>query len=191
MKRFLLVLLLAVALLAAPVSAHPGGTDENGGHYNHGNSSYHYHHGYSAHQHTGGVCPYDFDDRTGESSGTPSGGSSSSHSGSSHSEDSHSAAGSDSSFRESLIPDFSGSDEDNFLLACYSLVILAALFLSVAFKPVRIAVIVAVIAILAYAFREAIFFLLTVAFAALYLGYYLVYTPVTLLIDWIKSRSRK
>ena len=39
---------------------------------------YHYHHGYPAHQHTGGVCPYAFDDRTGWNSGSSSGSSSSS-----------------------------------------------------------------------------------------------------------------
>lgn len=63
---FLLVLLCLVLVL--PVAAHSGGTDANGGHYDGG--SYHYHHGYPAHQHTGGVCPYDFDDRTGWNSGT-------------------------------------------------------------------------------------------------------------------------
>lgn len=73
MKRFLLAFLLALAILAAPAAAHPGGTDASGGHHDRSGGSYHYHHGYSAHQHTGGVCPYDFDDRTGESSGMSSG----------------------------------------------------------------------------------------------------------------------
>lgn len=50
--------------------AHSGGTDSNGGHYNHSTGEYHYHHGYSAHQHPNGVCPYDFDDRTGQNSGS-------------------------------------------------------------------------------------------------------------------------
>ena len=68
MKR-LLVLILAL-LLSLPVLAHSGGTDSNGGH--NGPGGYHYHHGYPAHQHEGGECPYDFDDRTGESSGTSS-----------------------------------------------------------------------------------------------------------------------
>lgn len=49
--------------------AHTGRTDANGGHYNHSTGEYHYHHGYPAHQHTDGVCPYDFDDKTGENSG--------------------------------------------------------------------------------------------------------------------------
>lgn len=76
MKRYLLVLVLALLLLASPVSAHPGRTDANGGHYDHSDGSYHYHHGYSAHQHAGGTCPYNFDDQTGANSGTPSSGNS-------------------------------------------------------------------------------------------------------------------
>ena len=74
MKK-LLVLVLAL-LLSLPVFAHSGGTDSKGGH--NGPGGYHYHHGYPAHQHEGGQCPYDFDDRTGESSGTSSIGSGSS-----------------------------------------------------------------------------------------------------------------
>lgn len=50
--------------------AHPGRTDSRGGHYNRSTGEYHYHHGYPAHQHPDGVCPYDFDDRTGHSSGS-------------------------------------------------------------------------------------------------------------------------
>lgn len=68
MKK-LLVLVLAL-LLSLPVLAHSGGTDSKGGH--NGPGGYHYHHGYPAHQHEGGECPYDFDDRTGESSGSSS-----------------------------------------------------------------------------------------------------------------------
>lgn len=83
MKR-LLVLVLAL-LLSLPVFAHSGGTDSNGGH--NGPGGYHYHHGYPAHQHEGGECPYDFDDRTGESSGTSSSGSSSSSSSSKETEE--------------------------------------------------------------------------------------------------------
>ncbi len=65
-------LLMAVLLLAltVPAYAHPGKTDANGGHYNHSTGEYHYHHGYPEHQHPGGVCPYAYDDRTGENSGT-------------------------------------------------------------------------------------------------------------------------
>jgi len=44
--------------------AHSGGTDENGGHYDHSTGEYHYHHGYPAHQHPNGKCPYAFDDNT-------------------------------------------------------------------------------------------------------------------------------
>ena len=42
--------------------AHPGSTDDYGGHVDWETGEYHYHHGYSAHYHTGGVCPYDFVD---------------------------------------------------------------------------------------------------------------------------------
>ena len=83
MKR-LLVLILAL-LLSLPVLAHSGRTDSKGGH--NGPGGYHYHHGYPAHQHEGGECPYDFDDRTGESSGTSSSGSSSSSSSSEEAEE--------------------------------------------------------------------------------------------------------
>lgn len=61
---------LALVLCTVFVAAHSGGTDSKGGHYNHSTGEYHYHHGYPAHQHTGGVCPYDFDDKTGQSSGS-------------------------------------------------------------------------------------------------------------------------
>lgn len=65
-----MVLVLAVTLCIGSVSAHPGRTDANGGHYNHSTGEYHYHHGYPAHQHIDGVCPYDYDDRTGWNSGS-------------------------------------------------------------------------------------------------------------------------
>ena len=63
-------LVLAVSLCIGSASAHPGRTDANGGHYNHSTGEYHYHHGYPAHQHIDGVCPYDYDDRTGWNSGS-------------------------------------------------------------------------------------------------------------------------
>jgi hypothetical protein len=50
---------LIALVCAVPTAAHSGGTDANGGHWNHKTGEYHYHHGYSAHQHPGGVCPYD------------------------------------------------------------------------------------------------------------------------------------
>jgi len=60
MKKICVILcLLFVLILPFSVSAHSGGTDENGGHYDKGTGAYHYHHGYSAHQHVGGNCPYD------------------------------------------------------------------------------------------------------------------------------------
>lgn len=59
--------LFAILILISPVFSHSGRTDSNGGH--NGPGGYHYHHGYPEHQHINGVCPYDFDDRTGDSSG--------------------------------------------------------------------------------------------------------------------------
>ena len=76
-KRILLILALLLALCTTAI-AHPGRTDDRGGHFDHDTGQYHYHHGYEAHQHTGGTCPFDFDDRTGENSGSSSSGGSSS-----------------------------------------------------------------------------------------------------------------
>lgn len=74
MKRRTLLLLCCCLFLLFPfsASAHPGRTDANGGHYDSSTGEYHYHHGYPAHQHTNGVCPYDFDDKTGQNSGSSS-----------------------------------------------------------------------------------------------------------------------
>lgn len=75
-KICIATLILACFLLAAlQVFAHPGGTDEDGGHYVGGTSEYHYHHGYPAHDHYDmdgdgdKDCPYNFDDKTGWNSG--------------------------------------------------------------------------------------------------------------------------
>lgn len=73
MKK-LAVFIALVGLLIVPAFAHPGGTDYKGGHTDHSTGEYHYHHGYSAHDHVDGVCPYDFDDKTGEDSGSWGGG---------------------------------------------------------------------------------------------------------------------
>ncbi len=51
-------LLLALCMIPVSVLASPGGTDANGGHYEHSTGLYHYHHGYPAHQHENGICPY-------------------------------------------------------------------------------------------------------------------------------------
>lgn len=71
MKRKILsavALLIAILCIPAAVAfAHSGGTDENGGHWDHSTGTYHYHHGYPAHQHPNGVCPY-LDDAPEESS---------------------------------------------------------------------------------------------------------------------------
>lgn len=73
----LIALLMVLIALSSSALAHSGRTDSSGGHYDRSTGEYHYHHGYPAHQHTDGICPYDFDDRTGENSGSSSGGSSS------------------------------------------------------------------------------------------------------------------
>lgn len=68
--------LLVFVLCCGVAAAHSGKTDAWGGHYDYSTGEYHFHHGYPAHQHINGVCPYDFDDRTGWNSGPSSGGSS-------------------------------------------------------------------------------------------------------------------
>lgn len=71
MKKIIAVIsCLLLAFTCA--SAHSGRTDSAGGHWNRSTGEYHYHHGYPAHQHPGGVCPYDYDDQTGASSGSSS-----------------------------------------------------------------------------------------------------------------------
>lgn len=78
LKKRIINIALALCLsilLAVSVSAHPGRTDSSGGHTVSETGEYHYHHGYSAHDHEdldgdGDLdCPYDFDDKTGISSG--------------------------------------------------------------------------------------------------------------------------
>lgn len=68
--RIAVALLLAAMICCVAGFAHPGRTDANGGHWNRSTGTYHYHHGYPEHQHTNGICPYDFDDQTGANSGT-------------------------------------------------------------------------------------------------------------------------
>lgn len=70
--RLLLIVFSCIASLSVAF-AHSGSLDSKGGHYNHSTGEYHYHHGYSAHEHTNGVCPFNFDDRTGWNSGTGGG----------------------------------------------------------------------------------------------------------------------
>lgn len=76
MRKILLalgVVIFTAAFTLIIALAHGGRTDSSGGHRDNNNvsglGSYHYHHGYSAHLHTNGVCPYDFVDKTGQSSG--------------------------------------------------------------------------------------------------------------------------
>lgn len=75
MKRNIIFMLVLLITVCACISsyAHPGRTDSRGGHYDRSTGEYHYHHGYPAHQHENGVCPYDFDDKTSENSGSSSG----------------------------------------------------------------------------------------------------------------------
>lgn len=71
-QKLLIVIALCLCLPVI-VSAHPGGTDSDGGHIDHSTGEYHYHHGYSAHQHYDmdgngdWDCPYLFDDKTNSS----------------------------------------------------------------------------------------------------------------------------
>lgn len=71
MKKTFSVLLCFI-LLFCTASAHAGRTDANGGHWDRSTGEYHYHHGYPAHQHTNGICPYDYNDLTGSNSGSSS-----------------------------------------------------------------------------------------------------------------------
>jgi len=77
-RRFfsiLLLLCIVFPFVTSGVSAHPGGTDAKGGHTDRSTGEYHYHHGYDSHSHYDmdgdgeSDCPYDFDDKTGSSSG--------------------------------------------------------------------------------------------------------------------------
>lgn len=81
--RYIFSLLCCIALsttILITASAHPGGTNADGGHWDYDAGEYHYHHGYPAHDHYDsngdGIadCPYDFDDQTGINSGSPSSG---------------------------------------------------------------------------------------------------------------------
>ena len=72
MRKLPLVLAFSLAL-SSFAFAHPGGTNGDGGHMDRSTGKYHYHHGYPAHDHENGVCPYDFKDKTGDSSGQSSG----------------------------------------------------------------------------------------------------------------------
>lgn len=59
MFKKIFLLLLVTMVVYINVSAHSGGTDGQGGHYNRSTGEYHYHHGESEHQHPNGICPYD------------------------------------------------------------------------------------------------------------------------------------
>lgn len=58
-KRNALIAILLALAIALPCGAHRGGTDSQGGHYNHKTGDYHYHHGKPEHYHyADGSCPY-------------------------------------------------------------------------------------------------------------------------------------
>ena len=67
--RKIAIFLLLLVFLSIPAAAHSGGTDKYGGLIDHSTGEYHYHHGYPAHQHDGGVCPYNYVDKSGSTSG--------------------------------------------------------------------------------------------------------------------------
>lgn len=76
MKKYILALVTVVLLLTImPILAfaHSGKTDSNGGHTDHSTGEYHYHHGYPAHQHPGGKCPYNSDNKTNSSTSSSNG----------------------------------------------------------------------------------------------------------------------
>lgn len=60
-----IIIVLVTVILTTPLSClaetylHSGGTDSQGGHYDHSTGEYHYHHGKPAHDHINGVCPYE------------------------------------------------------------------------------------------------------------------------------------
>lgn len=70
--KLILMFIMISALFATLAFAHPGKTDINGGHKNSNTGEYHYHHGHEAHFHIDGQCPFEFDDKTGQSSGSTS-----------------------------------------------------------------------------------------------------------------------
>jgi gamma-glutamylcyclotransferase (GGCT)/AIG2-like uncharacterized protein YtfP len=65
MKKTLSILLLIFAF-SITASAHSGSTDADGGHLDKTSGEYHYHHGYPAHNHTDGICPYNYDNAEAE-----------------------------------------------------------------------------------------------------------------------------
>lgn len=71
LKR-VIAIVFALTAISCSAFAHPGRTDSDGGHFDRSDGSYHYHHGYPAHDHVDGVCPFNFDDRTGWNSGSSS-----------------------------------------------------------------------------------------------------------------------
>ena len=71
MKKAISVIFCFILIFTC-ASAHPGRTDASGGHWDRSTGEYHYHHGYPAHQHTNGICPYEYDEQTGATSGSSS-----------------------------------------------------------------------------------------------------------------------
>ena len=172
MKRYLLPILLAFLLLTSPVSAHPGRTDANGGHYDHSDGSYHYH--------------------TGEYAGRPQSGSSSSGSNQPFNPKDRTDQNADDAspsraIPDFLIPDFSGSDEDNLLLSCYALALLAVIFLSALFEPVQIAMILVSVALGSLLILRIFFPVFVIAACAFYAFFFVLFPIANLLTGWIKA----
>ena len=59
-KTFLIILLCSI-LFSTTVFAHPGRTDENGGHWDHSTGTYHYHNGGESYNDTKPSRDYDYD----------------------------------------------------------------------------------------------------------------------------------
>ena len=62
MKKISVIFITVIVIVSFSqfVAAHPGNTDDSGGHYNHSTGTYHYHHGYPEHLHKFGECPYGY-----------------------------------------------------------------------------------------------------------------------------------
>ena len=57
-------LIYIISFLSLQVTAHSGGTDSSGGHYDRKNGEYHFHHGRRPHQHENGECAFDIENNS-------------------------------------------------------------------------------------------------------------------------------
>lgn len=58
MREILMIICILIFISPYKSYAHPGNTDEFGGHYDLSTGDYHYHHGFEAHYHPNGICPF-------------------------------------------------------------------------------------------------------------------------------------